>query len=430
MNSVFPFRNQKHKKAQSAVEFALVLPLLLLIMLGLIETGRLIFHYSAVTNAAREAMRYGSASGFAVHTVDGSTLSLSRFEHCAGIVNAAVRVGFLGSVQPDDVTITYLDNDGDEFARCPKITDIQDNSPKPIIDSGKSIVTGTRIRVVIINPFETIIPGLLPYNLDISSNSSRTIIRSVNVSESVGVPGGGGGGGGPTSTPVPTTTNTPTNTPTATFTHTPTPTFTPTDTPTITPTPTDGPSPTLTNTPTHTNTPTPTNTNTPTLTPTNTPACSIGPLKMTQDTRTTGATASRASFFTLEFEIIGQNINMYVSSITIELRAGTTNAPAELAIIRLPHLSTTGYLGDIIPDESNPKPVRTGQTITFNDNFYSITVSNPDGKRTGSLFVEYDRRLDNVGTNTQTKHTRSVFIELVDAFGLTGQCPGIIWTED
>jgi hypothetical protein len=43
---------QNKATAQSAVEFALVLPLLLLIMLGLIETGRLIFHYSTVTNAA------------------------------------------------------------------------------------------------------------------------------------------------------------------------------------------------------------------------------------------------------------------------------------------------------------------------------------------------------------------------------------------
>jgi hypothetical protein len=223
MNKVFLFQKRNHGKAQGAVEFALVLPLLLLIMLGLIETGRLIFHYSAVTNAAREAMRYGSATGL---SDDGIT---PRFMDCAGIVDAAVRVGFLGSVQPGDVTITYFSADGTNLGGCPP----PDNA----------IQTGARIQVEVNSLFDTIIPGLLPYQgMTLSSESSRTIIRSVAI-QGVDSPGGGGGGGGsgPTSTPTPTwdpalPTYTPTNTPTNTA------------TPTSTPSPTDGPSPTPTNT--------------------------------------------------------------------------------------------------------------------------------------------------------------------------------------
>jgi Flp pilus assembly protein TadG len=45
------------------VEFALVLPLLLVVMFGLIEVGRLLFIYSVVFTSTREAARYGSASG-------------------------------------------------------------------------------------------------------------------------------------------------------------------------------------------------------------------------------------------------------------------------------------------------------------------------------------------------------------------------------
>ena len=51
------------ERAQGLVEFALVLPILLVLMMGLIEFGRLLFIYSAAATASREAVRYGSAAG-------------------------------------------------------------------------------------------------------------------------------------------------------------------------------------------------------------------------------------------------------------------------------------------------------------------------------------------------------------------------------
>jgi hypothetical protein len=48
---------------QGIVEFALVRPLLLVLMLGVIEFGRLLFFYSSTFTASREAARYGSAAG-------------------------------------------------------------------------------------------------------------------------------------------------------------------------------------------------------------------------------------------------------------------------------------------------------------------------------------------------------------------------------
>ena len=44
-------------RAQSLVEFALVLPLFLLLMLGLIDFGRLLFSYISLANGAREMAR-------------------------------------------------------------------------------------------------------------------------------------------------------------------------------------------------------------------------------------------------------------------------------------------------------------------------------------------------------------------------------------
>ncbi len=46
-------------RAQSMVEMALILPVLLLILFGLIEFGRALFIYTVVSNAAREGARQG-----------------------------------------------------------------------------------------------------------------------------------------------------------------------------------------------------------------------------------------------------------------------------------------------------------------------------------------------------------------------------------
>lgn len=46
----------------SAVEFALVLPLLLVILFGIIEFGAVLYNQAVITNASREAARY--AAGF------------------------------------------------------------------------------------------------------------------------------------------------------------------------------------------------------------------------------------------------------------------------------------------------------------------------------------------------------------------------------
>ncbi|WP_081072002.1 TadE/TadG family type IV pilus assembly protein [Burkholderia cepacia] len=54
--------NRRHWKKQqgvAAVEFALVLPLLLLILFGIIEFGLIMFDQAVITNASREGARAG-----------------------------------------------------------------------------------------------------------------------------------------------------------------------------------------------------------------------------------------------------------------------------------------------------------------------------------------------------------------------------------
>jgi hypothetical protein len=78
---------KKKYKAQSLVEFAILLPIFLLIVLGIFDLGRVIYTLSALHNAAREGARYGAvnhcdpagientAQHFAVGLGEGVTVS-------------------------------------------------------------------------------------------------------------------------------------------------------------------------------------------------------------------------------------------------------------------------------------------------------------------------------------------------------------------
>jgi len=49
--------SRRRTRGQALVEFALILPLLLILLMAVIDVGRLVFAYNSVSNAAREAGR-------------------------------------------------------------------------------------------------------------------------------------------------------------------------------------------------------------------------------------------------------------------------------------------------------------------------------------------------------------------------------------
>lgn len=51
-------KNSRSKAGQSLVEFALLLPLLMLLIMGLFDLGRAIFYYAVLNTAVREGTRY------------------------------------------------------------------------------------------------------------------------------------------------------------------------------------------------------------------------------------------------------------------------------------------------------------------------------------------------------------------------------------
>ena len=57
-------------RGQALVEFALVFPVLILILLGIFEVGRAVFAYNTIGNAAREGARVA-----AVNQIEGALIA-------------------------------------------------------------------------------------------------------------------------------------------------------------------------------------------------------------------------------------------------------------------------------------------------------------------------------------------------------------------
>ncbi|MFA5872999.1 MAG: TadE family protein [Anaerolineales bacterium] len=163
MKRFAPFNHSSSRKpgrqnAQGMVEFALVMPILLLVIYGVLEVGRLIFTFSIVASASREAARYGSATGL---NISGGIL---RYRDCTGIRAAAQNVDFLGVIDDPNITITFDHGPGSgSFSGCPPA----------------SVATGDRIVVLVTTQFAPLAAIVRLSPMTIRSASARTIIGNI-----------------------------------------------------------------------------------------------------------------------------------------------------------------------------------------------------------------------------------------------------------
>ncbi len=158
------FKKINHKlRAQGIVEFALVLPLLLLLVFGIIEAGRLLFIYGAVFSSSREAARYGSAAG-------EITGYIPYYGDCDGIRAAAMRIGRFAGVSATDVSISYDHGPASatNFAICP-------------LGGEEYIKLGDRITVQVVATFRPLLPLVNFQPIPISTITRRTIIKDVAI---------------------------------------------------------------------------------------------------------------------------------------------------------------------------------------------------------------------------------------------------------
>jgi Flp pilus assembly protein TadG len=81
------------------LEFALILPIFALIIFGIVDFGRIIIYYSAMSNAARESARLGS-----IHISDSNRE--------AQVCQEAIYWSISGDISCDDVISIWNYNNG------------------------------------------------------------------------------------------------------------------------------------------------------------------------------------------------------------------------------------------------------------------------------------------------------------------------------
>jgi Flp pilus assembly protein TadG len=119
-------------RGQALVEFALVLPALLLLMLGIMEFGRAVYASNALANAAREGARYGI-----INPTDTSGIQAHALATAVGL-----------SLSPDSVSVAF--------------PDVQSTA-------------GKRIRVIVSYHFQVDTPLLSP-DFTLTGSSTMTIL--------------------------------------------------------------------------------------------------------------------------------------------------------------------------------------------------------------------------------------------------------------
>ncbi len=181
MNTSQSYKTGKNR-AQAMVEFTLALPILLLLLYGVLETGRLLFVYASTISAARQAVRYGSATGI-VGTVPGGYVDLPYYQYCEGIRGEAKKVGFLNKYEDANIQITY-DAGINSATGASKPLDPDNPTSKPTCDSGTftNAEKGNRVIVEVSTQWIPIVPFLPLKPLTIKSTSERTIMAAVPVS--------------------------------------------------------------------------------------------------------------------------------------------------------------------------------------------------------------------------------------------------------
>ena len=125
--------NDKSRQGQSLLEFALILPVLVLVLVGVFDLGRALFALITINNAAREGARYGT-----LHSTDSADTNVKLAS-----VDEAIDSGII--INPGNVTVY-----------CP-----DDSSSWPC-------ARGDAVRVTVNYTFTSILNMIIPANINMS----------------------------------------------------------------------------------------------------------------------------------------------------------------------------------------------------------------------------------------------------------------------
>ena len=142
------------------VEFALALPLFLLLVFGLIEFGRYVAVSTAVETASREAARYASAVG-------GTP---PQYTDCDAIRNAGHDLSVITDIDQIDIVYDSGPGTGSKLA-C--------QGPLWPLPTPGALSSGDRVVVTATESFQSVVPiiGNIIGTVTITSTDSRTIFK-------------------------------------------------------------------------------------------------------------------------------------------------------------------------------------------------------------------------------------------------------------
>lgn len=169
------------ERAQAMAEFAIALPVLLLILVGIFEVGRLMLIYSSINNASREAVRYASAYGL-------NDNNRNKFRDCEAIRTTAQRSAFLINVPNNNIQIQYYrpnkNADGTDVVDgvTGALSETLIPSPGDVCnaasgeDGDVSVKSGDRVKVTVSVSYSPML-RIVPFRpRTITSASTRTIL--------------------------------------------------------------------------------------------------------------------------------------------------------------------------------------------------------------------------------------------------------------
>lgn len=142
-----PRRQRRPAAGQALVEFALVLPVFLLLLFGLIDVGRFVYTWNALNQAAREGARYGSVAGWAdscnlTRKVCIEQTTVSRLAGVPATVATATCRRYAAGVTPTNVSVNACQTN-DLLTVTAKIDDFSFLTPVIGQIIGSVSVTGT-----------------------------------------------------------------------------------------------------------------------------------------------------------------------------------------------------------------------------------------------------------------------------------------------
>jgi hypothetical protein len=157
--------DMRENKGQGLVELSLILPFLLLVIVSIIDFGRLMFTISSVTSASRDAARYGASVG-------ADAFGIAHYQDCTGIRGTVESLSYFLEL---DIVIEF-DEDGPDGA-LPEVYCQPGLDADPRIDA----TLGSQIVVNASGNYRSLVlSGLLNMApIPISSETRRTILRDI-----------------------------------------------------------------------------------------------------------------------------------------------------------------------------------------------------------------------------------------------------------